>query len=346
VGLATNEGARFQGFHGDILIIIDEAQGVRPDIYEAIEGIRAAGDVRVLALGNPIISSGPFYNAFTSEREYWHCITISAFDTPNFQGLTVESLLELSEEDLDQNALPYLTKRRWVKEKFEEWGPDHALWESRVLGNFPAQAQDALISLAWLEEAKDREGGAYGEFHAGIDVGGPGEDETVLVARQGDRITHFQTWSDPDPKGAIVAALRRLDGKLEAVNVDSAGIGYHVARHLDDLGFPVQEINVGTSANDGEQFLNLKAELYWGLRLRFEAGEIAGLTDERTIAQLAGIRYSHTARGQVEIESKDDARARGVKSPDRAEAVMLAFAGVVRAVPRIRLPGETDPRWR
>ena len=55
-------------------------------------------------------------------------------------------------------------------------------------------------------------------------------------------------------------------------------------------------------------------------------GDIAGLTDELAIAQLASIRYRHNARGQVEIESKDEARKRGVKSPDRAEAIMLAFA--------------------
>jgi phage terminase large subunit len=40
------------------------------------------------------------------------------------------------------------------------------------------------------------------------------------------------------------------------------------------------------------------------------------------------VRYRHNARGQVEIESKEAARKRGVKSPDRAEAVMLAFAPV------------------
>ena len=74
-----------------------------------------------------------------------------------------------------------------------------------------------------------------------------------------------------------------------------------------------------------------KAELYWGLRQRFQAGDVAGLTDERTIGQLAGIRYRHTARGQVEIERKEDARKRGVKSPDRAEAVMLALARVTSA---------------
>jgi hypothetical protein len=44
LGLSTNEGVRFQGWHGKILIVIDEAPGVRPEIYEAIEGIRAGGN--------------------------------------------------------------------------------------------------------------------------------------------------------------------------------------------------------------------------------------------------------------------------------------------------------------
>lgn len=136
IGLSTNEGVRFQGFHGRILIVIDEAPGVKPKIYEAIEGIRAGGDVRVLALGNPTIASGPFYDAFTANRGGWRTFTISAFDTPNLQGLTLDSLLELPDTELDRNTRPYLVTRRWVREKHAEWGPrgirsgKHASWAS------------------------------------------------------------------------------------------------------------------------------------------------------------------------------------------------------------------------
>jgi phage terminase large subunit len=337
VGISTNEGERFQGFHGDMLVILDEAPGVKPRIYDAIEGFRAGGDVRVLALGNPTIASGPFYDAFTKDREGWNLITISAFDTPNLQGLTLEALLELPEEELDNNPVPYLTTRRWVKEKFHEWGPGHPLWESRVLGNFPTQSEDALLSLAWLEMAKYRDGGDVGPFHAGLDVGGPGESETVLCIRQGQRIVYTGAWSGIEPRGEVIAALMPFKDGLETVNVDSVGIGEYMAKHIADCGYRVREINVGERSRTPEKYVNLKAELYWGLRLRAESGDIAGLTDERTIAQLAGIRYSHNARGQIVIESKDDARKRGVKSPDRAEAVMLAFAKVKCAEPRIRL---------
>jgi phage terminase large subunit len=337
IGISTNEGERFQGFHGELLVILDEAPGVKPRIYDAIEGFRAGGDVRVLALGNPTIASGPFHTAFTADREGWNLITISAFDTPNLQGLTMESLLELPEQELDNNPIPYLTTRRWVKEKYREWGPGHPLWESRVLGNFPPQSEDALLSLSWLEMAKYREGGDIGALHAGLDVGGPGEAETVLYVRKGQRIVYMDAWSRKDRTGEVVAALRQFKDGLETVNVDSVGVGYLMATHLKGLGFPVREVNVGKSSRDSEKYFNLKAELYWGLRMRAEVGEISGLTDERTIAQLAGIRYSHNARGQIVIESKDEALKRGVKSPDRAEALMLAFAKVQHAVPNIRL---------
>jgi hypothetical protein len=343
VGRATNEGVRFQGFHGSILIIIDEAPGVRPDIYEAIAGIQAGGDVRVLALGNPTIASGPFYDAFTINREGWNLISIGAFDTPNLQGITLDSLLQMTDHELDENPWPSLTTRRWVREKYYEWGPGHPLWESRVLGNFPVQSDRSLLSLEWLEKARLREiepvapDGYYEDIHGGLDVAGPGEDETVLVLRRGNRIILLEAWTDTDPRGKVLNALRDFKNRIQCLNVDTAGMGHYFARHLEDHGYPVVNVNVGESARDQDKFANLKAELYWGLRMRLETGDFSGPMDERTIGQLTGIQYKHNARGQVVIESKDDARKRGVKSPDRAEAVMLAFAEAQYAEPRIRL---------
>lgn len=206
------------------------------------------------------------------------------------------------------------------------------------MGNFPAQSVDALISLSWLEQAKYREGGEDGCFHAGIDVGGPGGSETVLCVRNGHRIVLLKAWSDPDTWGKVIAALMPFKDRLQTVNVDSVGIGDGMAKHLADYCFPVRAINVGERSDEPEKFVNLKGQNYWGLRMRFEAGNISGLTDEKTIAQLVGIRYSHNSRGLIEIESKNEARKRGVKSPDRAEAVMLAFADVQISEYRIRFP--------
>jgi hypothetical protein len=306
---------------------VDEAPGVKAEIWEAIEGIRAGGDVRVLALGNPTMASGPFYDAFATNRDGWKTFTISAFDSPNLAGFNLDRLLALPEGELDRNARPYLVTRRWVREKFHEWGVGHPLWEARVLGQFPVQAEDALISLAWLEAAARRRAlDSGGPVIAGLDVAGPGEDETVLAIRQGPNVLFIRAWAHADARGEVAAALAPYRGRIEVVNVDSVGIGYYAGKHLEDLGYPVRLVNVGEAASDSERYRNLKAEFWWGLRLRFEHGDISGLEDERTIGQLAGMRYKHNARGQVEIERKDEALKRGVKSPDRAEALMLACA--------------------
>lgn len=326
IGLSTNEGVNFQGFHGKVLIIMDEAPGIEGDIWEAVEGIRAGGDVRVLALGNPVIASGPFYDAFRSNRDGWSTITISAFDTPNLRGLDIDALLSLQDDELGRNPRPYLTTRRWVREKHAEWGPDNPIWQSRVLGNFPAQSEFSLISLAWVEAAGRREGKRRGRLTAGIDVAGPGEDETVLAIRDGDDLIHLQSWTKPDPRGEVLAALQPFRGRMDIINGDTAGIGYYFLKHLEDCGLPVNHVNVGAAAVDNRKYLNLKAEMYWALRMRFQDGDISGIRDEKTVGQLAGIIWNTNPRGQIYIESKEDARRRGVKSPDRAEAIMLCYA--------------------
>jgi len=336
IGIATNRTVRFQGFHSEqMLIVMDEAPGVDGMIREAIEGARAGGNVHLLALGNPTIASGPFHDAFTINRDGWTTFTIDAFDTPNLDGWPLDGVREMrrglpeGSSEFEPGPRPYLVTRRWVYEKFFEWGEQSPLWQSRVRGQFPEQAEDALISLAWLEAARTRERtiDASRRLYAGIDVAGPGEDETCAVVRDASgAIIASDAWQSADPRGDVAAFLTPYKAQLDAVNVDSIGIGYNFALHLQDLGFPVELINVGEPSRDAEKFANAKAEFYWGLRMRFEAGDVSGLDDELVISQLAGIRYRHNPRGQIQIESKEEARKRGVKSPDRAEAIMLAFA--------------------
>jgi ribosomal protein S27AE len=184
------------------------------------------------------------------------------------------------------------------------------------------------MSIDWLDKAqaqtvlyKDNE-----KFSAGIDVAGPGENETVLVVRRGGQIVKMKAWPQPDPRGEIVIELREFEGRLDYVNVDSCGIGYYLARHLEDCGLPVSDVNVGDSPDDHTRYVNLKAEAYWGLRMWFQAGDVGGISDDVALGQLASIRYKPNSRGQIAIESKEDAGKRGVASPDRAEAIMLAFA--------------------
>lgn len=341
-----DEGVRFQGIHAEnVLIILDEAPGIDPKIHQAAEAALSSGNAHILEIGNPTVSSGPFLDIFAKDRGLWNTHTISAFDTPNLAGLTIEDLLRMDKQDpdeLDRNQIPYLISRRWVLEQYKKWGPKHAFWIARVMGDFPDQDEHALFGISELEacrgliheehkvgediQAENRSSGVDRRLSAGVDVAGPGENETVAVIRDGPDVIHKKTIPDADPRGELVAFFRPYREQLDNINVDTVGIGYGVYLHLNDEGFPVNSINVGLPANDTEKFENLKAELYWGLRERGKDHELGGLDDDQ-IGQLATIRYEHTPKGKIKIESKDDMVKRGIKSPDEAEALMLSFAG-------------------
>jgi len=354
IGLSTNQSARFSGFHaGHVLIVMDEAEGILPQVWEAINGLRAGGTVTQLAIGNPLIVGGEYHDIFTSRRAGWKLHTICAFDTPNLRYASLEyqdehgetatlgsgkSILEMTEEELDHNVRPYLCTRRWVKEMFEEWGPNHPYFQSRVLGEFPTQGDDSLLPLSWLEKLKIQEAkhSPTDVVRAGLDVAGPGEAETFLWVMKGDHLVLGKGWTQADPRGEVVRALMPYKEELTSLNVDSIGIGWGMYQHLSDIFNPklagggvkkiVNAVNVGLPARDDKKFANAKAEYFWNLRLRVQAGELLGLTDEKTIGQLSVIKYRHNSRGKIEIESKDELRKRGVKSPDRAEALMLCDA--------------------
>jgi len=349
-GFSSSKGVNAQGFHGKrVTIYADEAIGIGPDVWDAIEGIRAAGDVRIVKLCNPTVPAGPVYDDFSRLRATpgHQCITISAFDTPNLAGLTLESLLALPDDELDFAPFPWLTRRRWVKEMYHKWGPQNPRFQARVMGEFPTQGQWAVFSLEWIERS-DREPDASEisrskacVIQVGLDVAAGGDDETAACARVNGIVLDRAAWSEADVRGKVVSwiqALKRFGYPLGPIVVDVVGVGHGLAQHLADqrwaggVRFDVRGFRAGDRAMDSEQFLNAKAEAYFRLRDMYSANYIShlpGAIDEDVKAQLSAVEYRELSRGQIQVEPKEDARKRGLPSPDRAEAEILAFCRVV-----------------
>jgi hypothetical protein len=247
---------------------------------------------------------------------------------------------------LDQNPLPHLVTRRWVRDQHLAWwhGDERSSpnWMARVRAQFPEQAQNALIRLSLLERAKQRTlsnalQDTATSLVAGVDVGG-GEAETVVYISESKphdfRIIDIGAWRGEDTRGQVVRFLARYRTRLRSVRVDGIGIGHNFGLHLRDERFPVELVNVSMACESRPQwgeddparrFVNLKAQYYHQLADALERDEIQGLRDDATIGQLAEIVYELDSHGRVKIESKESARARGVPSPDRAEALMLAL---------------------
>jgi len=356
-GFSSSRGVNAQGFHGKkVLIIVDEAIGITGDVWDALEGIRAGGDVVMVKLCNPTVPSGPVYEDFTKNLSTpcHTTVTISAFDTPNLAGLTLERLLQLPDEQLDYAPVPFLTRRRWVHEMYHKWGPTNPRFQSRVLGLFPTQATDAVFHLSWIEEAakpyeEDElkpllKPGVY--IQVGIDVAGPGDDETTCCARIGAYIVATGAWSKADPLQEVLEFLgslrQRFPGATIIIVGDIVGIGYHFLRAIARENFDVRGFNAGSAPMDPTLFKNAKAEAYWTLREWMRTGFVHGIEDEDTKAQLSDIKYRETLLGLIEIEHKDEARARGSQSPDRAEAMVMAYLKIVPKQQTVVLTHDTE----
>ena len=334
MGLSADSADQFQGFHSpNMFIVVDEAEGVSDEIYEAIESVMTSAGPLLLLIGNPTTVSGAFRRAFHEERELYHTITISALDSPNVRTGRAE--------------VPGLTTARWVEERRRIWGEDNPIYRARVLGEFPDQAEDTLISLTDIEAAAGKFGIVNAEYGnegsppfqnstfktpnsegvvLAVDVARFGSDSSVILKRRGQTVENIQTFRKMDTMqltGWVAAAIRECNP--DRVYVDEIGVGAGVVDRLKEQGFPVRGVNVARAAQQDGVFANLRAEGYWRLRELFSAGQIIIPADNQLIGELAALRYSFDSQGRIHMESKDAMRQRGLPSPDKADALMLAF---------------------
>lgn len=307
---------RFQGFHSEnALVVIDEAAGVDDRVYEALDAVMTSEQARMLLIGNPTNPQGEFYDAFHSSRDLYNTITITAADTPNMQaGKTVR---------------PYLITQAWIDDAIAKHGADSPYVIARVNAEFPAVSDSNLIPLAWIEKASEnRIESPDGVLEAGLDVARMGDDQTAFCIRQGMAPIREVAWSGLDTMETVgrVRSILADYPPLHALKVDVIGIGAGVADRLKEAGYPVVEVNVAMRSSDPERWPNLRHELWWELRELFRTGQVAGPIDDATMGQLSSPKYRYDSRhtGAI-VESKEAMKARGVRSPDRAEAFMLAF---------------------
>jgi hypothetical protein len=335
-----HDSDKFQGWHSQyILVVVDESSGVSEDIFDAIDGILTSDESRLLLIGNPTNPSGRFFKEFASGAAK---ITISAFDTPNFTryGIIERDILnnEWQQKITGPLPAPYLVTPGWVHDRLKRWGRESPLYQAKVLAQFPQSGDDCMIPLYWIEAAIKRQLEPTDPSEIGVDVARYGADETVIIHRRGARariVKVIPTCDTMECAGHVAKAL--VDTKATSAKIDAIGIGAGVYDRLKEQGLPVREMQSGAAAKERERFANTRAEWYWGLRDRFESGDIDIQDDETLISQLAGIRYHVNSKGQIQIEGKEDMKKRGLGSPDRADAMMLTFANVPVMNSKIRV---------
>jgi hypothetical protein len=119
---------------------------------------------------------------------------------------------------------------------------------------------------------------------------------------------------------------------------DDSGVGGGVTDGVQDAGKDFEPINFGFSAIEDDKFENRKAEIFWVLREDIRDKRISLPDDKELINQLCSIKYSYTRKGKIKIESKDEMKKRGLRSPDKADSLAIGWsAGRVTEEPKITI---------
>jgi len=326
--------AAFQGIHARyVLVIFDEAGGIASQaLWEAADSLCANDDSRFLAIGNPDAPETEFHN-ICKPGSGWNVIPISAFDTPNFTGEAVPDKLK-----------HLLVGKLWVDEKRRKWGESNPFWVSKVLGQFPDTTIDGLLPIKWVLAAQQHELPAAAPYEFGLDVGG-GANNSTYCEREGPRYRIIRRDQNPNTMETCGQLLAFINARKQSntttaygrVKVDEIGIGRGVVQRAQEQKYTtVIGVNVSRPAKDKEHFENIRAEGYWALRELFQSRLIdIDDADDDLAAQLVDLRYKRNSRGKIQMESKDDIKARGRPSPDDADALMLAslsYTGIVEEV--------------
>ena len=172
---------------------------------------------------------------------------------------------------------------------------------------------------------------AFGGLRVGLDVARFGDDKCVLTFRRGKVLLRQTAWGKTDLMSTAgrakqeINAFRQVRGMhLEQIAVDSIGVGAGVADALRAWygADVVVDVNASLRMDDGANY-NLRAAMWASMREWIETAAL--LNDQELRVDLTGLRYFYRG-GLLLLESKDDAKKRGLKSPDRGDSLALTFA--------------------
>lgn len=314
------------GTHGvAVTVIVDEASGIEPWAWAAIDSLMASSGSRLIVMFNPIRPDG---------------MTRSMVDDPRFRGVTF-SCLDHPNVTSGEDVYPGAVTKKWVEdvaEKLRRGVVDDDYWRSRVLGEFASGDANAVTTRADLTDAWEHPSEVTDQPRIGLDVARFGGDQCVMTVLDAKRsVVDVQSWMKADlmeTTGRLVAAIRQHKVAPPFACVDVCGIGAGVVDRCREQGIRVTPVDFGEGAKGDwrrvlgreASFTNRRAELHWLTRALLKSRQLR--VDPRWVATWADLtlpRYAYDSSGSIKIESKDEIRKRVGRSPDFGDSLIIAL---------------------
>jgi hypothetical protein len=254
------------------------------------------------AFSNPRRNSGYFFECFNAKRNFWK--------TQNIDARTVE--------DTDKGVYQAI---------IDEYGEDSPQAMVEVYGEFPGADEYQFIPLGLVEEAGKRPPMRDPEAPVvlGVDPARYGADATIIVARRGRDLLEVRRFRGDDTMTVVGHVIEAIEDFRPVLTViDEGGLGAGVLDRLLEQRYKVRGVNFGWKAKDQKAYQNKRAEM-WGAMKQWL--RTASIKDDRNLKKdLCGPRTRPNSSGSIALETKEQMKARGLASPDAADALAVTFA--------------------
>jgi hypothetical protein len=360
-GKATGRGSTVQLFHGSEVAHWPNASDHMAGAVQQVPDL-AGTEIVLESTANGI--GGEFHERWQQAEAgdgdyqalfvpwYWD----SSYQRPPPLGF------ELNDEEEEHGRLYGLSVEQlvWRRAKLAELKDPNLFrqeYPATAAEAFQATGHDAFIPSQLVLQARKRTCEGIGSLILGVDPARFGDDGFAIAARQGRKVLWVERRFKLDTIQGANWVRKLIDDLGPArVFIDVGGSGAGVVDVLKDFGEPYSKlcdgVNFGGSPQDpvsvgarGETVpgpRNRRAEMWMRLKdwLTDEGG--ADLPDNDALhADMVAPSYRYDARQFLLLESKEDIRKRGLRSPDGADAVALTLASPVRAQ-----GAASGDRWR
>jgi len=304
--------------------IFDEASNVPDKIFEVREGGTTDGEPMVFDFGNGTRNSGHFFE--NCAGRFRHRYKVRSIDSRDVA----------------------ITNKNRINDWAEDYGEDSDFFKVRVRGMFPSAGSLQFISTKSVEDAQSREvtEDRYAPLLIGVDVARFGDNESVIYPRIGFDarswpVRRFQGLDTVQLTGKVIECVREFKSlgiECSGLFVDGGGVGGGVIDQLRALGYAPIEVQFGGGATNTKTYRYKSDEMWGNLRdampkLSLPANNQLGGVDLR--ADLTQREFGYTLTGnKIHLETKKDMVARGISSPDLADALALTFAHEVAPLAR------------
>jgi hypothetical protein len=328
--VARRKGKVFvSGNSKNIFILFTEAQAMERAAWDQAETLMSSGNAKMLVIGNPLLSYGPFYEA-CQPKSGWKVIRLDGEDNPNYK--------------VGREVIPGLCSKEWIDMMGAKYGTESPTYLSKVRGFFPKTSTDTFIEPQWVEWANTKGMDALqedGPEVAGLDPSSYGSNKTILVRRKGMKVIDVQKYERKSTMETVGVVVKTLQKGAQTVFLDVTGVGTGIYDRLVELGFrqKVVAINFGGKPKESgwypagvrtpkDKYDDIATQMYDRLKGYLETRKMAFPYDEDLSIQLVNRKMKVQSSGRMKLESKKEFSARGYDSPDEADALALCFCEV------------------